>query len=245
MRRSIVWFSLAVIGCVMLWHCLGTASGFVRILISTPLDVARYAAVNHKQLLLATVVTSAQSILGLLLATVAAMLMATLALRFPVLRRPFSWSAVAVQVVPLLVFAPFLVIALGAGMASKVVLVALICSPPILDGVLSGVDGVSRSTNDLLEVYGAAISFKIAYIWIPLSLPSAFVGFRIAASLSVVGSVVAEFSGATVGIGRNLLEATMRINPELLVLSLMISCMMGLVLYGGARLLERWVCWWR
>lgn len=235
-------FAVAVV--VALWQSAGTASGAVRLLISTPSNVARYTLANIEPLLRATAITFTQAVSGLLVSTLVALALATLALRYSSLRRLLRWTAVSVQVIPLLVFAPFLVIAFGAGMLSKIVLVALICTPSILEGILAGVDRIGRSTNELLDLHRADVWFKIRFVWLPLSLPTAFLGLRVAASLAVVGSVVAEFSGAREGIGKNLLQATFRLEPELMMTSLLSSCAMGLVLYRALRVIERRVCWW-
>jgi NitT/TauT family transport system permease protein len=84
--------------------------------------------------------------------------------------------------------------------------------------------------------------FKLA---VPSALPQIMVGLRVAIGLSLIGSVVGEWFGETVGLGVMLMEA---MNGDLVVRLwvVMFACgLMGALLYGLLTFVERRLVWWR
>ena len=69
-------------------------------------------------------------------------------------------------------------------------------------------------------------------------------GLKISATLSVIGAIVAEFSGAEKGIGRNLFISAVRLEPELMVASLLMSTTIGFILFGIIILIEQKIGFW-
>jgi NitT/TauT family transport system permease protein len=71
------------------------------------------------------------------------------------------------------------------------------------------------------------------------------VGLRLGIGLSLIGSIVGEWFGETVGLGVMLMEA---MNGDLVVRLwvVMVACgVMGMLLYGALSLIERRLVWWR
>jgi NitT/TauT family transport system permease protein len=97
--------------------------------------------------------------------------------------------------------------------------------------LLSGINSISTSIRELVFLYNGSNWFKIFKVSFPLSLQSIFTGLKISATLSVMGAIVGEFNGADIGLGKNLYLSAKRLEPELMMNSLLLSFLLGALLY--------------
>jgi len=63
-------------------------------------------------------------------------------------------------------------------------------------------------------------------------------GLKVSATLAVIGAIVAEFVGAPIGLGKNLFLSAKRLEPELMMASLLLSTSIGLLLYMSIQMIE-------
>jgi NitT/TauT family transport system permease protein len=143
------------------------------------------------------------------------------------------------QVIPLIVLAPFFVILLGIGIISKIAMASLMCFFPIFVNFAHGYKSISSNIHELMSIYDAPIKFKIRHVYFPLSMSSIMAGLKVSATLAVIGAIVAEFTGAEIGLGKNLFISAIRLEPDLMMTSLLLSTLIGLSVYGSIRLLEK------
>jgi ABC-type nitrate/sulfonate/bicarbonate transport system permease component len=68
--------------------------------------------------------------------------------------------------------------------------------------------GTPRESLDLCRAYGASASDTLWKVQIPTALPSVFASLRIAAPLSLVGALLAEWLATGQGLGYGLLNAS-------------------------------------
>lgn len=243
MKNKIIYSIILV--CVLgVWQYAGTRNGDVRLLISYPSISVSYFRENRVELLKAAAVTLSEAALGLTIATAVAFLLTIACFYKPALISFLMPAMVSSQVIPLIVFAPFMVIALGAGMSSKVALASVIAFFPIFINFSAGYASIARSIFELLDIYDAPKKFRIFKIYFPLSTPNIFAGLKISSTLAVIGAIVAEFAGAERGLGKNLLLTTTRLEPELLINSLVLSALTGGLLYSIISVMESRVGSW-
>ncbi|RJQ13256.1 MAG: ABC transporter permease [Dehalococcoidia bacterium] len=145
--------------------------------------------------------TAAEAALGLAFsAALGAGCAALLAWTTP-LRRAVYPLLVISQNVPLVVIAPLLVVWFGFGMLPKVLVVTLMGFFPI---VVATTDGLLRADGDLVELarsYGASRWQVLREVLIPSAVPAFFAGLQISAAYAVLGAVIAEWVGASSGLG--------------------------------------------
>jgi len=121
--------------------------------------------------------------------------------RSPLAEQLVSPYIVAAQAVPILALAPLLTIWFGPGLVSKVVICALIVFFPIAVATMVGIRSVDVR---LLELGRSLRATRRQVLWtieIPAALPSIFGGVRVGVTLSVIGAIVGEWSGASRGLG--------------------------------------------
>jgi len=180
---------------MVIWELLGHWIHFLRFLVSTPVDVLGYIKINQEELLAAFATTAAESIVGLACAFIFALTAIIAGLYWGPLYRWMLPAAIVSQVIPLVSLAPFFILIFGLGFTGKVAMAATMCFFPIFINFSAGVLGVPQSVRDLLFVYALSRTQSIFRVYLPLSVPNIFAGLRIAATLAVIGAIVAEFNG--------------------------------------------------
>jgi len=104
----------------------------------------------------------------------------------------FPW-AVVLQTLPTLALVPLIGVWFGFGFQSRLIVVVMISIFPIITNSLFGLQSADRSLHNLFLLQGASRFTTLRKLEFPAALPSMFTGFRIAAGLSVIGAIVAEF----------------------------------------------------
>lgn len=102
---------------------------------------------------------------------------------------------------PLVALAPLFIIIFGVGLTGKVALIFLLAVFPFIFNVFAGVKCTDRLLVNVVQSFGGKekdIYFKVI---LPSTLPYIVAGARIAIGRGIVGILVAEFYGATEGIG--------------------------------------------
>ncbi len=237
--KKVFLYILLIIFLLLVWQYFGTSNNRVRLLISSPSDCAFYFNENTYSLVKATSVTLLESFLGLLIAVFFALLLMVICIKYKTFFNFILPIILTTQVIPLITLAPFFILWLGIGISSKIALAAVISFYPVFMNFATGYNSISSNVFDLLDIYKAKLPFRILNVYFPLSLPNIFTGLKISATLSVIGAIVAEFSGADVGLGKNLLMSSIRIEPEMMMLSIFLSAAIGGLMFGVIYLLER------
>ena len=112
----------------------------------------------------------------------------------------------ALQSVPKVAVAPIIVVWLGFGISSKVVIICMLTFFPVLVTSIAGFKAVDADRIDLLRSLSATRWQIFRKAKFPSALPFIFAGLNMAAAFSVVGAVVGEFVGAQAGLGVLILQ---------------------------------------
>lgn len=154
--------------------------------------------------------------------------------------RVLSPYIVAAQAVPILALAPLLDIWFGGGLLARVVIVALIVFFPIAIATMVGIRSTDPLLDEMLRSLGAGPSQRTRLLEIPSALPVIFGGLRVGVTLAVIGAVVAEWAGASVGLGVliNIANQGLFDTPLMFVALAALACI-GLAFYGVVVFVER------
>ena len=150
--------------------------------------------------------------------------------------RPY---VVVSQVVPKLALAPLFVLWFGFGMLPTVLITALVCFFPLMENTLTGLRQVDVQRLQLFRMLGASRLQTLLRLKLPTGLPAILAGLRVAVVLALVGTVVAEFMGATQGLGAVVIAAQGMMDTTLMFAALLLLAALGLLLYQACLLLER------
>lgn len=243
MIRNLKYLLLGV-ALIILWEYFASASGTVRLYISSPSLVIGYFLENWVVLIRALLITSVEAIVGLVLATVLSFAIMCLGFAKPKFLEFLLPIMVTSQVIPLIVLAPFFILLFGLGMTSKIMMAAAISFFAIFINFNQGYRTISLNIHELMLIYNAPLAFRIMKVYFPLSMPSIMAGLKVSATLAVIGAIVAEFTGAKIGIGKNLFVSAIRLEPDMMMTSLILAALLGLLLYGIINYIDRKYGYW-
>ena len=189
--------------------------------------------------------TTKASLIGFALSAVLGVAMALVLGSSVWVRRAFAPYTVFFQTVPIIAIAPMLSIWLDPGLKAVAACAFIVSVFPVIANTLSGLVSTDPALLDLFRLYGAgrgAVMFKLRF---PSALPNVFTGLQVAAGLTVIGTVVAEFLvgelGEAQGLGVVIVSASHNGHSDRVFAAVLLASALGLVMFGTVSLVRRLV----
>jgi NitT/TauT family transport system permease protein len=189
-------------------------------------------------------VTFIEALIGFVIASVLAFVIATLFVRFQTLEEGLFPIAIAVKTTPIVAIAPLLIIWLGTGWWSKIVAAILICFFPVLVNTVKGLKAADREYRELFETMGATRAQEFRKLRVPYCLPYLFSALKISSSLAVVGAIVGEFVGASKGLGYLIMISSAHLETATLFSAIFAAAAAGIAMFYAISLTERRLIFW-
>lgn len=142
-------------------------------------------------------------------------------------------------------FLPLLIIWLGLGLTSKVVLVFLSAFFPLILNTMAGVKTTDMRFIRAARCFGAGERRLLWTVILPNATPMVIGGLRQAGSRALVGVVAAELFGADVGLGAMLSKAGDQLRTADLMFGVLTFSVFGLLFTEVLRRFERHFEAWR
>lgn len=218
-------------------------SGVPTFLLPAPQAVLEALWLQRQLLWHHALYTLAEIVLALLLGVGAGVTLAVLMAASPLLRRVLFPLVTASQAIPVFALAPLLVLWLGFGIASKVVVAALILFFPLC---LSLFDGLCRTPSGWLELAQTSTSSRFRIFWRvrwPAALPQFFSGLQMAVVLAPIGVVIGEWVGASEGLGYLMMQSNARLETATSFAALLLLLILALLLSGSVALMRKKLLW--
>ncbi|MBD3306050.1 ABC transporter permease subunit [candidate division KSB3 bacterium] len=160
------------------------------------------------------------------------------------LRKLISPIIILFNSLPKIALAPLFLLWFGYGLLPNVLIAFMIAFFPIVINSFTGLNAVDEDLLDLVRYLHASKWQIFVKIQLPNSLPYIFSGFKISATLCVVGAIVGEFIASTQGLGFLLKSSQGAMDTPPMFASLILISIMGLSFFGSITLLERWLMPW-
>jgi len=201
---------------------------------------------NHNEIWKAARETGTNALVGLLAGTVVGVAAALVASRFKIASELLTPLAAAVNAIPIIALAPLLNNMFSSTSAiPRRLIVAIVVFFPIFVNTLRGLIQVDATKTELMQSYGASDWVTTRKVRIPNAMPFFFTGLKLAASLGVIAAVVAEyFGGLQNGLGSRITQYAGATAYPRAWAYVTASCVLGLVFYLAALLVERIVMPW-
>lgn len=243
MRRGAVIASLLALGLLGVWEAAVRLTGTPEYLVPAPSAVGR-ALSSSAGLLPAAAVTLLEALSGLVIGASVGLILAIAITFWGHLEQAVMSVALLVKSTPIIAVAPILTIWMGFGYGPKVVVTALLTFFPVLINAIEGFRSVDRSIHDWARSLDASPSEIFMRIRWPSARPFLFAALKVAAPLAMIGAVVAEWMGASSGLGRQMWLAYTNLNmPSLFAAVLMLTLLSGGVYRLVVEIEERTVRW--
>ncbi len=224
------------------WKLLTIVTGTPDYILPAPEVVAERGvrAIGSGLLWEHTAVTLSEILLGLAVGAATAIAVGTALGKSVVVERVLSPYIVAAQSVPILALAPLLDIWFGGGLLARVLICALIVFFPIAIATMVGIRSADPLLVEMFRSLGATAGQRTTRLEIPSALPVIFGGLRVGVTLAVIGAVVAEWAGASSGLGVliNIADQGLFDTP-LMFVALVTLAVIGIGLHGLVVSIER------
>jgi NitT/TauT family transport system permease protein len=237
--RPVVVPTLAVIALFVVWELGVKGFGIPEYILPAP--TAIYAATMEawEVMLRHTVSTLTTIMLGFVISIIISLPLAVLVTSSPNVAHAVYPILVLIQSIPKVALAPILVLALGAGEASRVTVTFLVAFFPL---VISTATGLLAAPPELIELSRSLRASRFQQLFLvrlPYSVPFVFSGLKLAMTFSVVGAVVGEFVAADQGLGYQIMSATAFFRTSLAFGALLILSFLGIILFQAVVVVER------
>ena len=229
---------------LIIWECLVFIKNIPVYLLPSPSFVFRILLTEKAQFISAAGITLGEALGGLLIGVCLGCLIASLVLLAPSLEGGVMTLSILLKSTPMVVLAPLLTLWLGFGVLPKLIITALLTFFPVVINLISGFSSVDSSLVDLFRSWQSGSWRIFTLLRVPSAVPYLFASLRICAPLSLIGAVVAEWTGASGGLGRLMWLAYSNLNLPYLFGGIFILSAFGMAFYLCLTWLEKKVVFW-
>lgn len=191
-----------VVGLVVLggWQLVVTVGGVSDYLLPSPAAIVGELVEFWPAIAAAAVVTGLNALIGLVLGSLAGILLAALAARSRALDAMAAPVVASLAVVPIVALAPVLNSMFGAdSQFGRQAIAGLAAFVPVFINTLRGLRQTRAVHRDLMRSYAASGAQTLRFVTLPTAVPYLLTGVRIASSLAVISALVAEYFGGPRG----------------------------------------------
>lgn len=237
---------ILAIACVVLWQWSAVALKVSPLILAKPTDVALalWNGLSTGPYWPHIGITVYEMMAGFVGGTILGIVFATIMTEWMGLGRILYPYFAIIQCLPKVAVAPLIVMWMGFGIESKVLVVVLNVFFPVLVSTVSGLSIQDPMRTDLMHALQATRWQNFIYVRLPSAATQIFSGLNVGLVLALTGAIVAEFVGAQMGLGVLLLQAGTNLDTASLFAVLVILTVIGLVASLSLVALERRVVYW-
>ncbi len=236
--------ALGMVVVIAVWWLATVVFSIEEFLLPSPGDVLAAFREYPGYLLDQTVVTLLETVAGFGLSIVVGVPIALLIVISTLLERTIYPPLLALNAVPKIAVAPVFVVWMGFGPLPKVLLVFLVCFFPVVISTASGMKSTPTEFVELMRSLDCTRRQEFFKLRLQYALPQIFVGLKTAISLAVIGAVIAEFVGASAGLGFVIVSSGAGADTALAFAAMALLGVMSIVLFYGLEFLERRLLPW-
>ncbi|MBC6718599.1 ABC transporter permease [Aurantimonas sp. DM33-3] len=144
----------------------------------------------------------------------------------------------ALYSMPLIALVPILMLWVGVGFTSKVIIVVMFAIFPVIINTLAGVRNVEKSYLDIGVAFGATRWMTFTGIVLPSAVPYIASGTRLAVSRGIIAMIVAEFLTSIAGLGGLIINYSNQFQTAKAFVPVFILAILGNLLTHAVKLAE-------
>lgn len=234
---------LLIVGLVAVWEAAVRLLDVPRFLLPAPSEIVVLAIDEWGLIRMHALSTIGSIATGYVAAVVFALAVSALMIRWPLVERLIMPIFVALQSVPKIAIAPLILVWVGAGLGSRVLVVASIAFFPVVINTMAGFKEVDRGLADVFRSVAATERQMFLRLRVPFAVPYIFAGLRIATTLAVLGAIVAEWLAASNGLGYLVLSGSFNFNTARSFAAIIALAVIGTAFFALMSWIERRISW--
>jgi NitT/TauT family transport system permease protein len=247
LRRVILWLSPVACGILFLglWYGVRAATGLQSWILPTPEEILHAAWAERATLMRAAGGTALGAVGGFCVASLVGFVTALGLGGARWLRTGLYPWLLVLQMTPVIVLAPIIVLWAGPGLPGIITVTFLISYFPIVVNTTQGLLSADAPRVDLFRMYGATRLQELWLLRLPSAMPYFLAGLRIAATLAPIGAIFGEYlvgnaSGGMGGLGFLVYTYNVQIKIPALFATALASCLLGFVFVAAIS----WLNWY-
>ena len=219
LARNLGWLVVSLVVTIALWEAFLHVYKVPKIIGRSPLDVYHYmftakastlhklrsAAGNRHVLFHNLKTTIRDAAIGYAAGLAGAMVVACAFVLWRPIEQTFMPIALVLRSVPLFAMIPLITLVFGRDVLSVAVIGGIVCFFPSLVNIIFGLRSATKSSLDLMAVYGASRLKTLRKVLVPTAVPSIFAALKINVPASVIGALLAEWLATGKGSGDEML----------------------------------------
>lgn len=150
----------------------------------------------------------------------------------------------ALQSMPKVALAPLMMIWVGLGIESKVIITSIVALFPVMVNVVVGLRATDEDRINLIRAMKGGTWSEFWYVRLPGAAPYVFAGLKASVVLSLLGAITAEFVGAEGGLGYLMSQLMYRLDTPGVFSVLLLLALLGIALFLLADWLQRRIVHW-
>lgn len=226
------------------WEIIVRAFGVSPLTLPAPTAILRALFDDFGLYLENARITLFEALVGFAVGTSVALVGGVLMSHSRFLERTLLPVAVLANVTPIVAIAPLLIIWFGFGPLPKIIIAAIITFFPMLVNSITGFRSIDQNHYEYLRSLHANKLEIFVKLRFPNSLPFLFSAAKTSITLSVIGAVVAEWSGSDKGLGNLVMMFSNYMQIEKMFAAILMLAVMGIVLTTAVRIVEQRALYW-
>jgi NitT/TauT family transport system permease protein len=230
--------AFSTVGLIALWYLFRYVMPEEQhFLLPAPHQIAQAFVAKGPDLWAAALNTGRGALFGFSAAVVLSFVLALFLSLSPRIRASFYPHLMVLQMTPIIILAPILILWVGAGMKSVTIITFLICFFPMVVNTTQGLVSTDANLVDFFRMCNASKAQEIRLLRVPAALPYFFTGLRIAATLAPIGAIVGDLyagnaAGGQGGLGYLTIVYSSQFQMSALFATAIVSCLLGFVFVG-------------
>ena len=244
-KKFLYPFALFIV-ILLVWQGLVTLLSVPSYLMPSPIGLAQYFVdyLCSGDLLFNTWTTIKEVVIGTYWGIILGIVLGYVISKVYLIERLLMPLILILQIAPKISLAPLFVLWFGLGIGSKVALVILVVSFPVMITENTALRGIDANYRDLLTVLGASKWQQFVKLEIPLVFASIMTGVKVSLTQAMTGAVIGEMIGAKSGLGYLLTYGNEMYDINVILCSVITLSLIGLLLYSLSEVIEKKVLNW-
>ncbi|HPT78305.1 MAG TPA: ABC transporter permease [Candidatus Atribacteria bacterium] len=232
---------------IVLWEVAASLGWIDAFITSQPSRIVKtiISLAREGELFRHVSITMLETIIGFTVGTILGTLIAIILWWSDFLAKVADPYLVVLNALPKIALGPIIIVWVGAGPVSIVVMALLISIVVTVIGVLNGFLEVNPDKIKLLKTFGATKTQVLSKVILPASIPTIISALKINVGMSWVGVIVGEFLVSRAGLGYLAVYGGQVFKLDLVMTSVMILAVAAALMYQGVAWLEKKYLRWR
>ena len=244
-RRALKLGAIGMIGLIALWEAVTRGFDLPPYVLPSVSKILESVFDQRQVLLVAARYTLIEAVGGFAIGSAIGIVLAALLSLTPTLRRAVLPIVTALNSVPVVAYAPLILLWAGIGPQSKIVMVSLAVGFTVFLHSLAGMDRVDRRTVDLMRSFGAHPAAIMWRLRLPAALPMIATGMRVSTVRSMIVAIVGEMLGAQGGLGWTIFQAVLQIDFVQVWAAIFVASVISLAFFGIVNAVEKRYVFWK